>query len=410
MPATEGTKRRKTDGIRPSTEGTTPTEYSKSITSLYLASLPKTIALIGNVVSTKHLKLLINIDKTKRRIDNLGTTSDKFPKSLEFNFKLSTTDTIKEDPRFKKLQQDSDENLTYCRKLLRDNCRKVAELELAQLRIEQKQTFAESVYLLATAFVMDHNSIPNTQKSYITLIVCAIRQELMSLQDTALDLLSQDTMEEEDLEPTVQSKIFQFSGFKFNLQNNRCHKEFYDHTVAFNHVDAANAPDPNALGPNDHTLIEPLLKEFTTTLNYLFYTGRTAYTHATKKREKDRTNLAWATSAADAATTQKTATVTATADLTSPELGDLIETLVTKKTTQLTSKISRLEQQIKGQSAARNTGGRNNRSNNKNNKKTANDNANRTGKKQKQGRKAADAANDTAAAKKKPQNRRRRQN
>jgi len=102
------------DSIYLSTEGTNPREYSKYVTSLYLASLPKAIALIGNHVCPKHLKLLINIDKTKRRIDNLGTTSDKFPKSMEFNFKLGTIDSMKEDPRFKKLEQEADGHITYC--------------------------------------------------------------------------------------------------------------------------------------------------------------------------------------------------------------------------------------------------------------------------------------------------------
>ena len=92
MSATDGTKRRKTDtSINLPIEGSTPREYSKSVTALFLASLPKAIALIGSHVSIKHLRLLINIDKTKRRIDNLGTM-DNFPKSMEFNFKLCTID------------------------------------------------------------------------------------------------------------------------------------------------------------------------------------------------------------------------------------------------------------------------------------------------------------------------------
>lgn len=63
-------------------------EYATLIINAHLTLLPKYIALIGNSVSTQHLQLLIDVNKTKHCIQNLEPGAIKFLFFLmAFNFK-----------------------------------------------------------------------------------------------------------------------------------------------------------------------------------------------------------------------------------------------------------------------------------------------------------------------------------
>ena len=145
MFATKQTKRKKSTDTSTITtmmstgSGFSPKDRAKSTLSLYLASLPKAISLIGNSVYTKHFKLQLAIDQTNRRIDALEPAQPKFPASMRFKFELKTTDALKETPEFKRLATEASGHLEYCRSLLRSNCRSVALLELGEQQNELRR-------------------------------------------------------------------------------------------------------------------------------------------------------------------------------------------------------------------------------------------------------------------------------
>ena len=97
MFATKQTKRKKSTDTSTITtmmstgSGLSPKDRAKSTLSLYLASLPKTISLIGNSVYTKHFKLQLAIDQTHCRIEGLEPAQPKLLASTKFKFELNPT-------------------------------------------------------------------------------------------------------------------------------------------------------------------------------------------------------------------------------------------------------------------------------------------------------------------------------
>ena len=242
MPATGGpSKRKKTDDSTysemTSLIGSSPKEQAKAVLSSYLASLPKAISLIGNSLSKRHFDFQLAIDQTHSRIDSLRSDGNtKFPRSIDFKFELKASDAIKDSQEFKTLAANSEANVQYCRRLLRANCRDVAELELDHQQTDMKLFFCEAIYLLATAFAKNNSSVDHTQLTYGTLIRCALCKEITLLQDEirAREYSTQDT---EMGDPEIDSELLRNSGFRSTTTTNGCYQEFYNHLVAANHLD-----------------------------------------------------------------------------------------------------------------------------------------------------------------------------
>ena len=426
MPATDGQKRKKTSGTSTSSGSTTPSvptpkDHAKAAVSTYLASLPKAIALVGNSVFNRHLELLITIDRTKRRINNLTQNSEnKFPVSMRFKFELSTIAALKDKQEFKQLATGCQSDIHYCQATLREKCKQAVELELAYYKNELKLLFCETIYLLATAFVLNHdNSIDHTDATILSLIACSISREL----DTALRVLHPDLpppREDDDMSDTsdddndnddndtvrtAPSKLFKHSGFKSVCRNRTCHIAFY--------ALLASSNDTSAVPTRNYDLVEPILSSFTETATMIFYTGYTTYAEAMAYRESEKALLAWAESAMNVTATQATADITTTANLTSPQLADLIETKVNEKTKKLTIELERLKRlshkQLKDQAAPRKGGRANNNNNNKTNAKANAKTPRKTGNNN-NGQKADAAANASTNANNRRRNQRRGRN
>jgi len=240
MPATnENTKRKKTSD--PSTEARlSPSKITEGIISTFLASLPKPISLIGDNVFKTHMKLMNDVDKTETRLASLQPDSGKLPSSVEYNFKLNSTATIKETQEFKTLEAQCTEHIDYCKRLLKDACRQVAELELTDLKKRSKNHFCEALALLAAAFIKYDGSIPDTQESVHTLVFATIDKELNHLMVSAntarvaknaarveLSQLSQVVPEDDPL--IINSAIFKHSGFQSKFEEEQDQQEFYDY-------------------------------------------------------------------------------------------------------------------------------------------------------------------------------------
>jgi len=84
------------------------------------------------------MKLMNDVDKTESWLSFLQPDSGKLPSSIEYNFKLNSTATIKDTQEFKNLEVQCTEHINYCKRLLKDACHQVAELELTELKNDQK--------------------------------------------------------------------------------------------------------------------------------------------------------------------------------------------------------------------------------------------------------------------------------
>jgi len=324
-----------------STKPTSPKEQANAIVDAYLESLPKAIALIGKSLFTKHLDLLLQIEKTNRRIENLGR-DQKLPKSMQFKFTLNSIDSIKETQAFKNLSEECNDNIRYCQNILRVNCRMVAEMELLRQKETLQQFFSAAIYLLATAFIKNYSPLENTDRNYLTLVVSAFRRELRQLTeqrdaDSAALLISQisDTTQSISEPPPVHSFLLKYSGFTHAIMNHRCHYEFFNSIISENNMSITPASNSEFNTFEDSPTVEPILSTFITALSTLFYTGYDTYANAIATRDRDRDLLAWAESTLNASATHDTAVAMEDINLTSPELGELISSKVnegTKKT------------------------------------------------------------------------------
>ena len=72
-------------------------------------------------------------------------------------------------------------HIDYCKCLLKDACRQVAEIELTDLKI------CEALALLASAFIKYDGSIPDKEERVRTLVFATIDKELNHLMVKAHD-------------------------------------------------------------------------------------------------------------------------------------------------------------------------------------------------------------------------------
>jgi hypothetical protein len=92
--------------------------------------------------------------------------------------------------------------------------------------------------------------------------------------------LSQDSEQENISDVTITSKLFKFSGFKYNMTRlndlEESHNQFHYHTNGI----GEEPPPPGSANSDDYDLIGHLICDFTATLYLLLYTSRTTYMNA----------------------------------------------------------------------------------------------------------------------------------
>jgi hypothetical protein len=147
-------------------------EISKNTTLVFLVSLPKPIAQIGESILQWYTKHCNDIDNIRAQTNSLQPSSDKIPGSVKFNFQLNSTDTIKEKQDFKAASHQCNGAIEYCQSLLKAEMLVAAELELTEEKKKLKEYFCTATSLLAEAFIKtDPNALNNIQ-SIQTLVHC----------------------------------------------------------------------------------------------------------------------------------------------------------------------------------------------------------------------------------------------
>ena len=402
-------KRKKSEPTAvPMMRNQTPHEVVEARIDRLLASLPKPIGLIGKTVFTKHMKLCNEIDKIRNRLHSLGPDSGKLPLSLRFKFKLNSTDKIKETQEFKRLSAECDEHLDYCQGLIKANISDVVKLELASHKNKMKEHFCESMNLLATAFVKNHPSIPDTQNSVTTLVLCALDSDMNLLRPEKTEPNTIDEEDEEEDEP-FDSELLMYSGFNYKITNDYCYNEFYTLYHEYNNLDG-EAPMTGTLTQTDFDLVEPIDDTFWNLVRRIFYISRKALKECVAQRKAENELSAWAESALNAKKTAAVAATIADVNLTSPEIGDLIESKVQERTKEMQKELDRIQKQLKNNSGAR-TGARQKSSAEKQRKQQKQKQKQKEKKekeKKSNAQQAADADNDSTAATKNNVDRRRR--
>jgi hypothetical protein len=257
------------------TATTSPKEISKNATLAFLASLPKPIALIGESILQRYTKHCNDIDNIRTRTVSLQPSSDKIPGSVKFNFQLNSTDTIKEKQDFKAASHRCKEAIEYCQLLLKAEMLVAAQLELTEEKKKLKEYFCTATSLLAEAFIKNDPNAPNDIHSIQTLVHCTADKEYRALMNEAKRIranannarTSQDDDEEEDSpDITIISKLFKFSGFKYNMSHlsdlDGFHQQFHYHTSGIESL----PPAPGSIDDDAYNLIGHLIRDFTATL------------------------------------------------------------------------------------------------------------------------------------------------
>ena len=337
------------------TATTSPKEISKNATLAFLASLPKPIALIGENVFHKYTKHCNDIDSIRARTTSLQPSSAKIPGSVKFNFELNSTDTIKEKQEFKEASHRCKEAIEYCQSLLKAEMLVAAELELAEEKMKLKEYFCNATSLLAEAFIKNDPNTSNDAQSIQTLVYCTADKEYRTLMNEAKRTrdnantarASQDDEEEEDnSDITIISKLFKFSGFKYNMSHpsdlDGFHNQFHYHTNGI----GTEPPPPGSANNDDYDLIGHLIHDFTATLYALFHTSRTTYNNAIEDKKRNAELAAWARNALDTQATETIAMNIEEANLESPELGDLVDSKISARLKKLDNTIKNQQKMI----------------------------------------------------------------
>ena len=333
---------------------TSPKEISKNATLAFLASLPKPITLIGESIFHQYTKHCNDIDNIRARTNSLQPTSDKIPGSVKFNFELNSTDTIKEKQEFKEASHRCKEAIQYCQSLLKAEMLISTELELSEEKMKLKEYFCTATALLAEAFIKNDPKAPDDIQSIQTLVYCTADKEYRTLMNEARHIrdnanaarTSQDDDEENednaDNNITITSKLFKFSGFKYNMSHPSDLDGFHQHFHYHTNGNETLPPAPGSTNDDDYELIGHLIHDFTATLYSLFYTSRITYMNAIQDKKRNAELAAWARNALDTHATESIAMNIEEANLESPELGDLVDS-------KISARLKRLDNTIKNQ-------------------------------------------------------------
>jgi hypothetical protein len=185
-------------------------------------------------------------------------------------------------------------------------------------------------------------------------------------------------LEEEDIfSINIISKLFKFSGFKYNMSHPSDLDGFHQHFQYNINGNEPLSPAPGSTTDDDYELIGHLIHDFTATFYSLFYTSRTTYTNAIEDKKQNAELAAWAKNALDTHATESIAMNIEEANLESPELGDLVDSKITARLKRLDNTIinqQKMINEIKKSKSKNSSGGamvrqQKNRSNN-NNKNT----------------------------------------
>jgi hypothetical protein len=357
MSATDRTtKRKKSISFADQRTATTsPSQISKNATLAFLASLPKPISLIGESIFHRYTKHCNDIDNIIARAVSLQPTSDKIPVSVKFNFELNSTSTIKEKQEFKDASHRCKEAIEYCQLLLKAEMLVATELELAEEKKKLKEYFCNATSLLAEAFIKNDPNTPNDVQSIQTLVYCTADKEYRTLMNEAKRIrdnannarTSQDDEEEEDNNDiSIISKLFKFSGFKYNMSHPSDLDGFNNQFHYLTNGTETLPPAPGSANDDAYDLIGHLIHDFTATLYSLFYTSRTVYMEALEDKKRNAELAAWAKNALDVQATEAIAMNIEEANLESPELGDLVDSKIAARLKKLDNTIKNQQKMI----------------------------------------------------------------
>jgi hypothetical protein len=356
MSATDrSTKRKKSISFSDQQTATTsPKEISKNATFSFLASLPKPISLIGESIFYKYTKHCNDIDSIKARADSLQPSSIKIPGSVKFNFELNSTASVKEKQEFKDATHRCKEAIGYCQSLLKAEMKVVADLELNEEKQKLKEYYCNATSLLAEAFIKNDPNTPNDPKSIQTLVYCTADKEYKTLMNEEMHSRvaanatrsTQDSEEEDNSDIIIISKLFKYSGFKYNMSHvndlERFHNQFHFHTNGI----GEEPPPPGSANSDDYDLIGHLIRDFTATLYALFYTSRTTYMNAIEDKKRQAELTAWAKNALDIQATEEIVMNIEEANLESLELGDLVDSKIAARLKRFENTINNQQKMI----------------------------------------------------------------
>jgi hypothetical protein len=370
MSATDrSTKRKKSISFSDQQTATSPKEISKNATFSFLASLPKPISLIGESIFHRYTKHCNDIDSIRARAVSLQPSSDKIPGSVKFNFELNSTGTIKEKQEFKEASHRCKEAIEYCQSLLKAEMLVATELELAEEKKKLKEYFCTATSLLAEAFIKNDPNTPNDVQSIQTLVYCTADKEYRTLMNEAKRIrdnanntrTSQDDEEEVDNNDiNIISKLFKFSGFKYNMSHPSDLDGFNNQFHYLTNGTETLPPAPGSANDDAYDLIGHLIRDFTATLYSLFYTSRTTYIDALEDKKRNAELTAWAKNALDVQATETIAMNIEEANLESPELGDLVDSKIAARLKRLDNTIKNQQKMINELKKSKNsTGGAN---------------------------------------------------
>ena len=142
-------------------------KVAMSVVSKNLASLHPELRSLLRDLAEKHIKLLIKIQSKKKIMDRWDNNTDLFPRSTQFQFKLSSNEHMMKTTAFSQLQEDCDKIVFQCKTDLKSNMRKLLAIENECFYTEVQRSLAMIVHHALKCFIFMSDNLPTITDSKI---------------------------------------------------------------------------------------------------------------------------------------------------------------------------------------------------------------------------------------------------
>jgi hypothetical protein len=142
-------------------EKTTPHAIAEKFIVDYASSLHQQLARLITQIGTDHLLLLSKRDQKEKAIQHLVNDETHIPRSVRFNFTLSTSKQTESNPEYLALRDKAKEITDKCTKDLKQIIIQAAKIHLSIITTEIQQHLAKYLRIITQSLMITNNQFNN---------------------------------------------------------------------------------------------------------------------------------------------------------------------------------------------------------------------------------------------------------
>ena len=153
--------------ISPTDRAATSMAAAKQALEVHCASLQPEIATILTKLGLERLQLLHKLAHKTTQVSKIEDDPEFIPRSARIQFALSASKSVEEDAEYKRLKDETSELVTNFQAALKTKILAVAKLEVSHLKTKLRTEFARSFRLAIDACLICENTTPQLSTDQI---------------------------------------------------------------------------------------------------------------------------------------------------------------------------------------------------------------------------------------------------